>query len=199
MAWVKRTFKRDWLQRSPSLNCVSYRHELSNRTVWEIKPEKENVEPSTLTREDYYPREQMFVIFELVFHIGSRIVKLHANPNIGGNDALKDYVRKLEQVRDLLGRFLAVYKNHYDMDRTFVLKEFLNADAGPCTVFTSMVAVGTSMTHDFFFDIASCDDKARLYETKEREFVEILIKLSKFITSAITDAKAAMDTYKGRL
>lgn len=199
MAWVKRTFKRDWLQKSPSLNCISYRHELSNRTVWEIKPEKENTEPSLLTRDDYYPREQMFMTFEVAFHIGSRIVKLHANPNIGGGDALRDYVRKLEQIRDLLGRFLAVYKDHYDMDRVFVLKEFLNTDAGPSAVFTSMVAVGTSVTHDFFIDIASCDDKARLYEHKEKDFVEILIKLSKFITSAVTDAKAAMETYKGRL
>lgn len=199
MAWVKRTFKRDWLQKSPSLNSVSYRHELSNRTVWEIKPEKENTEPSMLTREDYYPRELMFTIFELVFQIGSQIVKLHANPNIGGGDALKDYVRKLEQFRDLLGRFLAVYKDHYDRDRVFVMKEFLNSDTGPSAVYTSMVAVGTSVTHDFFLDIASCEDKARLYETKEKEFVELLVKLSKFITSAITDAKAAMETYKGRL
>lgn len=199
MAWVKRTFKRDWLQKSPSLNSVSYRHELSNRTVWEIKPEKENTEPSMLTRDDYYPREQMFTVFELVFQIGSQIVKLHANPNIGGGDALKDYVRKLEQFRDLLGRFLAVYKDHYDRDRVFVMKEFLNSDTGPSAVYTSMVAVGTSVTHDFFLDIASCEDKARLYETKEKEFVELLVKLSKFITSAITDAKAAMETYKGRL
>jgi hypothetical protein len=199
MAWVKRTFKRDWLQKSPSLNSVSYRHELSNRTVWEIKPEKENTEPSMLTREDYYPREQMFTVFELVFQIGSQIVKLHANPNIGGGDALKDYVRKLEQFRDLLGRFLAVYKDHYDRDRVFVMKEFLNSDTGPSAVYTSMVAVGTSVTHDFFLDIASCEDKARLYEHKEKEFIELLVKLSKFITSAITDAKTAVETYKGRL
>lgn len=199
MAWVKRTFKRDWLQKSPSLNSVSYRHELSNRTVWEIKPEKENTEPSMLTREDYYPREQMFTVFELVFQIGSQIVKLHANPNIGGGDALKDYVRKLEQFRDLLGRFLAVYKDHYDRDRVFVMKEFLNSDTGPSAVYTSMVAVGTSVTHDFFLDIASCEDKARLYEQKEKEFIELLVKLSKFITSAITDAKTAVETYKGRL
>lgn len=199
MAWVKRTFKRDWLQKSPSLNSVSYRHELSNRTVWEIKPEKESTEPSMLTREDYYPREQMFTVFELVFQIGSQIVKLHANPNIGGGDALKDYVRKLEQFRDLLGRFLAGYKDHYDRDRVFVMKEFLNADTGPSAVYTSMVAVGTSVTHDFFLDIASCEDKARLYEHKEKEFIELLVKLSKFITSAITDAKTAVETYKGRL
>ncbi|QZA70759.1 hypothetical protein AH04_287 [Erwinia phage AH04] len=199
MAWVKRTFKRDWLQRSPSLNTVSYRHELSNTTVWTIKPEKADSEPSLLTQDDYYPHEQMFAIFELTFGIGSQIVKLHANNNIGVTDALKDYTRKLEQLRDLLGQFLSSYKDYYDMSKVFVLKEFLNTTTGPSAVYTSMIAIGTSVSHDFFFDIASCEDKARLYETKERDFVELIIKLNKFITSAITDAKTAMETYKGRL
>lgn len=199
MAWVKRTFKRDWLQKSPSLNSISYRHELSNSTIWEVKPEKENTEPSMLTREDYYPREQMFIVFELAFHIGSQIVKLHANPNIGGGDALKDYIRKLNQIRDILGRFLNEYKEHYNIDKTFVIKEFLNSGSGPSAVFTSMIAVGTSLTHDFFIDIASCDTKARLYEHKEKEFVELVIKLNKIISSAITDAKNTMETYRGRL
>lgn len=199
MAWVKRTFKRDWLQRSPSLNTVSYRHELSNTTVWTIKPEKADSEPSSLTQDDYYPHEHMFAIFELTFGIGSQIVKLHANNNIGVTDALKDYVRKLEQLRDLLNQFLSSYKDYYDMNKVFVLKEFLNTTTGASAVYTSMIAIGTSVTHDFFFDIASCEDKARLYETKERDFVELIVKLNKFITSAITDAKTAMETYKGRL
>ena len=199
MAWVKRTFKRDWLQRSPSLNTVSYRHELSNTTVWTVKPEKGELDPSQLTRDDYYPREQMFAIFELTFGIGSQIVKLHANNNIGPMDALKDYVRKLELIRDVLGRFISEYKDYFDRDKVFVIKDFLNSTTGPSAVYTSTIAIGTSTTHDFFFEIASCEDKARLYEHKEKDFVELIIKLNKFITSAITDAKAAMETYKGRL
>jgi hypothetical protein len=199
MAWVKRTFKRDWLQRSPSLNTVSFRHELSNTTIWLVKEEFMDKDPDTLTRDDYRPHERMYAIFELTFGIGSQIVKLHANNNIGPMDALKDYVRKLEQMRNLLGRFLSEYKDHYDRDKTFVLKEFLNSDTGHSAVYTSMIAIGTSNTHDFFLDIASCEDKARLYEHKEKDFVELITKLTKFITSAITDATTAMSTYKGRL
>lgn len=107
MAKLKRTFKRDWLQRSPYLNSVSYRHELSNSTDWVIKPEKENAEPSSLTQDDYHPQEVMFGVFELTFSIGSQIVKLHANNNIGLSDSLKDYIRKAEQMKSILTRFLA--------------------------------------------------------------------------------------------
>lgn len=199
MAKLKRTFKRDWLQRSPYLNSVSYRHELSNSTDWVIKPEKENAEPSSLTQDDYYPQEIMFGVFELTFSIGSQIVKLHANDNIGLSDSLKDYIRKAEQMKSILTRFLAEYKSYYDMDKVFVIREFLNDDTGVSAVYTSTFAIGTSLTHDFFIDVASCTDKARLYEYKETNFIELVVKLNKFMTSAITDAKAVVDTYKGRL
>jgi len=199
MAKLKITFKMDWLQLSPYLNSVSYRHELSNSTDWVIKPEKENAEPSSLTQDDYYPQEIMFGVFELTFSIGSQIVKLHANNNIGLSDSLKDYIRKAEQMKSILTRFLAEYKSYYDMDKVFVIREFLNDDTGVSAVYTSTFAIGTSLTHDFFIDVASCTDKARLYEYKETNFIELVVKLNKFMTSAITDAKAVVDTYKGRL
>lgn len=199
MAKLKRTFKRDWLQRSPYLNSVSYRHELSNSTDWVLKPEKENVNPSLLTNDDYHPQEVIFGVFELTFSIGSQIVKLHANDNIGLSDALKDYIRKAEQIKSILSRFLAEYKPYYDMDKVFVIREFLNDDTGASAIYTSTFAIGTSVTHDFFIDVASCTDKARLYEYKEPMFIELVVKLNKFISSAITDAKAVVDTYKGRL
>lgn len=199
MSWLKRSYKRDWIQRSPMLNTISYRHELSNHTHWELKQEAEDRKDTKYTWDDYYPVEKIHVRFELTFCIGSQIVKLHANDNIGPSDALRDYVRKLEQIRDLINRFLSEYKPKFEKDKTFVLKEFLNDSEGPSAVYTSMCAVGTSTTHSFFFDIAACCEKARLYEDKEKNFIEVLIKLTKFITSAITDAKASMDTYKGRL
>ena len=164
MAWLKRSYKRDWLQRSPKLNTISFRHELSNSTRWELNPESENIQVNERTwSKDYTPVEFIHPTFELVFSIGSEIIKLHANDNIGGNDALKDYVRKLGVMRDLINRFLSDYKQHYGAGKTFVLKEFLNSSTGPSAVYTSMVAVGTSTTHDFFFDIASCAEKARHY------------------------------------
>lgn len=85
------------------------------------------------------------------------------------------------------------------MDKVFVIREFLNDDTGVSAVYTSTFAIGTSLTHDFFIDVASCTDKARLYEYKETNFIELVVKLNKFMTSAITDAKAVVDTYKGRL
>jgi hypothetical protein len=199
MAWLKRSYKRDWLQRSPMLNTVSYRHELSNVTAWELKPESMDMDQKKLTWDDYYPVEKIHAVFELTFGMGSEIIKIHSNPNIGPSDALKDYVRKLEQMKELISRFLCEYKPHYEMDKTFVLKEFLNSNTGPSAVFTSMIAMGTSTTHDFFFDLASCTDKARIYETKEKDFIELVVKLNKFMAAAITDAKSALDTYKGRL
>lgn len=199
MAWVKRTFKRDWLQRSPMLNTVSYKHELSNSTRWAVKPEKEGIDQRDLNAEDYMPYEQMFATFEVTFSIGRHLVKIHANRDIGPRDALIDYVSKLELMRDLFSRFLYEYRNHYDLNKTWVLREFLNPETGPNAVYTSSLSIGTSPTHDFFFAIASCDDKALLTEKKEKDFIEVVVKLTKFFTSAITDAKAAMDTYKGRL
>lgn len=200
MAWVKRTYKRDWLQRSPMLNTVSFRHELSNQTRWEVKPESEDKDVNKRTwDDDYYPVEEMVACFQTTFSIGSEIIKLHANDFIGPSDALKDYVRKINLIKDVIGRFIRDYKSFNDKDAPFIIKEFLNSSEGPSAIYTSTVAVSCSPTHSFFFEIASCDDKARLYIDKEKDFLEMLIKLQKFLTTAITDAQSALDTYKGRL
>lgn len=200
MAWVKRTYKRDWLQRAPYLNTISFRHELSNQTRWEVKEESIDKDPNKRNwNDDYRPFEVMVARFELTFSIGSEIIKLHANDFIGPNDALKDYVRKITLIKDTIGSFLRDYKSFYDRDAPFIIKEFLNGSEGASAIYTSTVAISTSSTHSFFFEIGSCDDKARLYVEKEKDFLELLIKLQKFLTSAITDAQAALDTYKGRL
>lgn len=200
MAWLKRTNKRDWLQRAPKLNTVSFRHELSNITSWQVKPESEDKDPNKRTwADDYYPVEVIQCIFELTFSIGSEIIKLHANDFVGASDALKDYTRKLELIRDVLQRFVRDYKPFYDKEKAFIIKEFLNGSEGPSAIYTSTVAISTSITHGFFFEIASCDDKARLYVDKEKDFLEVITKLNKFLTSAITDARSALETYKGRL
>ncbi|AEV89738.1 hypothetical protein OBP_301 [Pseudomonas phage OBP] len=200
MTWVKRTYKRDWLQRSPYLNTVSFRHELSNQTRWEIKPESIDKNERKLTwADDYYPVEEMIATFELVFSIGSEIIKLHANDFIGPSDALKDYVRKITLIKEVIGHFIRDYKSFHDKDAPFIIKEFLNSSEGPSAIYTSTIAISCSSTHSFFFEIGSCDDKARLYIEKEKDFLEMLIKLQKFLSGAITDAQAALDTYKGRL
>lgn len=198
--WVKRTYKRDWLQRTPSLNAVGYRHELSNRTEYHLKPEAEDVHVDKRNwRDHYFPVEQLHANFETYFSIGSEIIKLHANDFIGPSDALKDYVRKIELVKEVVGRFVRDYKSFYDKSSPFIIKEFLNGAEGPSAIYTSTVAVSWSPTHDFFFEIASCDDKARMYEHKEKDFLELLMKLQKFLSATITDAKATLDTYKGKL
>ncbi|UQT02674.1 hypothetical protein YUBABA_01580 [Serratia phage vB_SmaM-Yubaba] len=200
MAWLKRSYKRDWLQRSPKLNTVSYRHELSNMTTWELKPESEDKDPNKRTwADDYYPVEVIQATFELTFSIGSEIIRIHAPDFIGASDALKDYTRKLEYLRDIIQRFMNEYRPFHDKDKAFIIKEFLNPGEGPTAIYTSTVAISYSTSHGFFFEIGSCDDKARLYVEKEKDFLELLIKLTKFLTSAITDAKTSMDTYKGRL
>ncbi|EBY9763870.1 hypothetical protein D5W64_12225 [Salmonella enterica subsp. enterica serovar Saintpaul] len=200
MAWLKRTHKRDWLQRSPFLNAVGFTHELSNDTVWELKPESEDKDPNKRTwADDYYPREEIVGTFELFFSIGSEVIKLHANDFIGMSDALKDYIRKIELIKDAIQRFIRDYKPFKEKNKPFIIKEFLNGSEGPSAIYTSTVAISWSTTHSFFFEIASCDDKARLYFFKEKDFLEMLIKLQKFLTSAITDAKTTANTYKGRL
>lgn len=200
MAWLKRTHKREWLQRSPFLNAVGFTHELSNDTVWELKPESEDKDPNKRTwADDYYPREEIVGTFELFFSIGSEMIKLHANDFIGMSDALKDYIRKIEIIKDAIQHFIRDYKPFKDKNKPFIIKEFLNGSEGPSAIYTSTVAVSWSTTHGFFFEIASCDDKARLYFIKEKDFLEMLIKLQKFLMSAITDAKTTTSTYKGRL
>jgi hypothetical protein len=200
MAWVKRTYKRDWLQRSPYLNSVSFRHELSNQTRWELKPESEDKDERKRTwADDYYPVEEMIATFEVVFNIGSEIIRLHANDFIGPSDALKDYVRKITLVKEVIGRFMRDYRAFHDKDAPFIIKEFLNGPEGASAIYTSTVAISCSSTHSFFFEIASCDNKARMYVDKEKDFLELLIKLQKFLSAAIADAQAAIDTYKGRL
>lgn len=200
MAWLKRSYKRDWLQRSPMLNTVSYKHELSNGTTWELKPESEDKDPLKLSwAEDYTPREQVIGTFEMFFSIGSEIIKLHANDFIGVGDALKDYIRKITQIRETISAFLRDYKKFHDRGAPFIIKEFLNGSEGASAIYTSTIAISCSETHSFFFEISSCDDKARLYVSSEKDFVEMLVKLQKFLMSAITDATTTADTYKGRL
>lgn len=200
MAWIKRSYKRDWLQRNPKLNTVGYRHELSNQTVYELKPESEDKDPNKRNwSDDYYPVEQIFGLFELTFSIGSELIKIHANDNIGTGDSLKDYIKKIELMRDIVQRFVRDYKSFYDKSSSFIIKEFLNGSNGPSEIYTSTLAISTSVSHGFFFEVASCDDKARMYSWEEKEFLEILIKLIKFLTCTITDAQATLDKFKGRL
>lgn len=200
MAWLKRSYKRDWLQRVPMLNTVSYRHELSNGMSWELKPESENKDPLKLTwADDYTPVEQVYGTFELMFSIGSEIIKLHANDFIGVSDALKDYIRKVTLIRENIGSFLRDYREFYDKDKPFIIKEFLNGSEGASAIYTSSMAISWSSTHGFFFEISSCDDKARLYVDKEKDFVEMLVKLQKFLMGVITDATTTADSYKGRI
>jgi hypothetical protein len=46
----------------------------------------------------------------------------------------------------------------------------------------------------------SSDEKInQIYADKEKNFIEVLVKLTKFITTAITDAESTLDKYKGRL
>lgn len=198
MKWLKRNHKRDWLQRSPKLNTVSYCHELWEYPKYTLKEEAKNIPRAQRTMQHYDVGSTLRCNFELVFSIGSEIIKLHANDNIDVSDALEDYIRKLGVMREVLDRFLSGFKAHYDAEEVFVLKEFLNSSTGPSAVYTSMVAVGTSVTHDFFFDIASCTDKARLYETKEKEFVTLITKLTKFISTAIADTEIAIQKYKDK-
>lgn len=197
MAWLKRSYKRDWLQRVPSLNTVAYKHELSNTTTWDIKPEAMDKKVQKWP-EDYYPHEELRANFETIFSIGSNIILLHANDFIDPLEALKDYHRKIELIREVLQRFIRDYKKFYERDDPFIIKEFLNGATGPSAIYTSTVAISTSVTHNFFFEIASCDNKARLYMDKEKDFLEMLHKLQRFILTAATDAKSTMDTYKGK-
>lgn len=200
MAWLKRSYKRDWIQRSPYLNTVSYKHELSNISTWEVKPEfLDNPKESLKWPESWYPVEIIRAVFEINFSIGSEMIRIHANENIGPGDALRDYVRKLEQLKDILGRFLRDYKTHFEMDKTFTLKEFLYNEDATHSLYTSSVAIGVSHYSGFFFEVSSCERKGRLYENKEKDFLEVINKLIKFFATAITDAKATLDTYKGKL
>lgn len=198
MKWLKRSYKRDWLQRSPKLNTVSYCHELWEYPKYTLKKDAETIPRPQRTMEHYDVGVKLHCRFELVLSIGSEIIKLHANDNIDAFDALGDYIRKLGVIEDLLKRFLSDFKPHYDAGKNFVLKEFLNSSTGPSAVYTSMVAVGTSSTHDFFFDIASCTDKARLYEIKEKEFVSLITKLTKIIATAIADTEVTLEKYKDK-
>jgi len=98
-----------------------------------------------------------------------------------------------------LSRFLSEYKPHYNSGNPFTVRDFLNPNAGTSSVYTSSMAIGTSTSHGFFFDISSCADKGRMYVSDEKEFIELLTKLMKFINSGITDANAALESYKARL
>ncbi len=199
MAWLKRSYKRDWLQRAPFLNTVAYRHELSNTTVWDIKPEAmDKADNKRKWPEDYYPHDELMAKFETIFSIGSNIILLHANDFIDPMEALKDYHRKIELIRVVIQRFIRDYKEFYSKDAPFIIKEFLNGSEGPSAIYTSTVAISTSSTHGFFFEISSCDDKARMYIQREKDFLEMLMKLQRFILGAATDAKSAIDTYKGK-
>lgn len=199
MGWIKRSYKRDWLQRAPSLNTVAYKHEMSNVTAWDLKPEAMD-KPDNKRKwpDDYFPHEVLQVRFETIFSIGSNIIKLHANDFIDPMEALKDYHRKIELIREVIQRFVRDYKSFYDRDSPFIIKEFLNGSEGPSAIYTSTIAISCSTTHDFFFEIASCDDKARMYMDKEKDFLEMLHKLQRFVLTAGTDAKSALDTYKGK-
>ncbi|QBZ70801.1 hypothetical protein pETSU_220 [Edwardsiella phage pEt-SU] len=172
---------------------------MSNVTSWDLKPEAMD-KPDNKRKwpEDYFPYEEVQVKFETIFSIGSNIIILHANDFIDPFEALKDYHRKIELIREVTQRFIRDYKRFYEKDAPFIIKEFLNGSEGPSAIYTSTVAISCSTTHDFFFEIASCDVKARMYMTKEKDFLEMLHKLQRFILTAATDAKSTLDTYKGK-
>lgn len=198
--WIKRSYKREWLQKSPMTNCVSYRHELRNNTVYSIPPDfTGNLDNDKDWQKNLVPREEIFATFEMYFSIGSKLIRLHNTCQFSPSDALSDYIRKIKVIKELINRFIRDYKQHYDKRKAFTLKEFLNGSEGHTAMFTSTCALSWTHTHDFFFEIASCDDKARLYIYDEKEFIEIMNKLQKILTSAINDAQATLDTYKGRM
>lgn len=199
MKWLKRAYKRDWLQKSPKLNTISSTCELWDYQIYTLKEGIDDVPVVERTIKDHYDIKLVtYFNLNLTFSIGSEIIKIHANDNLPISDALGDYIRKLGVMRGVLERFLSDFKPHYDAEQVFVLKEFLNSATGPSAVYTSMVAVGTSVTHSFFLDIASCTDKARLYEYTEKDFVNLITKLTKFITTTITDMEAIVEKYKDK-
>lgn len=199
MSWLKRSYKRDWLQRTPSLNTIAHRHELWNRTVWELKPEAMDMDPNKVTKADYMPVEQINTCTEIIFSIGSEIVILHDNENQTVRESLKDFVVKLELLREIINGFVRDYPRHLDAMTPFTVKRFLNPDTGPCAMYTSTVAMSITESHGFFFEIASCDSKARLYIKTEKELLEITTKIIRVITTSITEVNTTLETYKGRI
>jgi len=179
---------------------VGYCHDLFTTTRWELKESAIDKDSRKLTLEDYFSVEEIQCTFEISFFIGGDIVTLSTNPYIGTSDALKDYVRKVAVIRNLFNVFLRDYKPYYEADKTFVLKEFLESSESHSAAFTSMVAIGRSTSDDyFFFDIASSDSKARLYESKEKHFLELATKMTKLLTVVILDAEEVLEKYKGRI
>lgn len=199
MTWLKRSYKRDWLQRAPSLNSIAHKHELWNRTIWEPKPECMDKDPAKLVRSDYMPVEQINTRTEIIFSIGSNIVIIHDNENQTVAEGLKEYVRKLELLKEVINGFVRDYPRHLDAMTPFTVKKFLNPDTGPCAMYTSTVALSITDSHGFFFEIASCDDKARAYLKDEKELLEVTTKIIRVLSTSITEVKTTLETYKGRI
>lgn len=199
MSWLKRSYRRDWLQRSPSLNTIALKHELWNRTIWELKPEAMDKDPNKVTKSDYMPVEQINTGTELIFSIGSEIIIIHANDNLTVGESLKDFINKMIVLRNVISDFVRDYPHHVDTMTPFTIKKFLNSDTGASAMFTSTAAMSITETHGYYFEVSSCDNKARLYITSEKEMLEITTKILKMIAILITEANTTLDTYKGRI
>lgn len=182
----------------PSLNTVGYLHEFYSQVHRVFigdginKPIHKRVKGVDYTEELTYT-----AIFDLNFSISGRVIKLHANDFISAKEAIDGYVVKIDLLKDIIERALSQYGEFYSKDTPFIIKEFLNEDKGPSAIYTSTVAISYSPTHYFFFELSSCDHKARLYFPTEAEFVSTLTKLSKLLTKCSNDAKAIGAKYLG--
>lgn len=130
MKWIKRSNKREWLQRSPSLSTVSGEFCLWNTTVWVPKEEFGETPPQKLSFKDCKPKKQLDFKAELIFSIRSHYAIIHANDFIGKVDSLKDYINKLNVVKNTIKEFLKNVQEKTLGDKSYTVKRFLNSDSG---------------------------------------------------------------------
>lgn len=196
MKWIKRSNKREWLQRSPSLSTVSGEFCLWNTTVWVPKEEFGETPPQKLSFKDCKPKKQLDFKAELIFSIRSHYAIIHANDFIGKVDSLKDYINKLNVVKNTIKEFLKNVQEKTLGDKSYTVKRFLNSDSGVSSVYTSTVVISRSPTFEYFFEISSCQDKCRLIEEKESEFILCLNKIEKVINFLLNECQEGLTLYK---
>lgn len=171
MQYLLKEVKREWLEDGDRLTAGSYNLYLYKN---QYKRKKEN------SWIDFIAGD-----LKLTFYFRDHPIVIHANDFVSKYTSIQDFIDKLELMIGILEEAIEKISSHDDKSRNtspnIILKRFLNPDTGCSDIYTSTMAITSSPTHGYTFELASCDHKTRMTLYGKKEAIKFLSKLRDFI------------------
>lgn len=164
--------KRVWLETDHRLTCASYFLYLYEST-YQFKTQGENEWKKFLGGD-----------LKLTFYFRDHPLIIHGNDMVSKWVSVQDFKDKVEQMNSIAKT--AIEKVESDKDRVaFSIKEFLNPNEGCSEIYTSTMAVTSSHSHGYTFEISSCDHKTRITLHGRKAFLAFMKKLQNFLWEVV--------------